>query len=78
MTIARHNGNMINLIIENNYIQLGKGEVKQSGVVSGSVDMHMFSSTQPACVSCCAFNPFIFKVIIDIYDLITIFLGIWG
>ena len=74
MTIARHNGNMINLIIENNYIQLGEGEVKQSGVVSGSVDMHMFSSTQPACLLIGAFNAFTFKVIINMYDPIPIFL----
>ena len=78
MTIARHNGNMINLIIENNYIQLGEGEVKQSGVVSGSVDMHMFSSTQPACLLIGAFNAFTFKVIINMYDPVTVFLVVLG
>ena len=33
---------------------------------------HMFSSTQPVCLSVGGFNPFTFKVIIDMHDLITI------
>ena len=36
--------------------------------------MHMFSSAQPVCLLVGAFNPFTFKVIIDMYDPITIFL----
>ena len=47
-------------------------------MVSGSAYMDMFSSAQPVCLSVGAFNPFIFKVIIDIYDPITIFLIVWG
>ena len=46
-------GNMINLTIENNYIQFGRGwdgGIKQSDVVSGSAYMHMFSSVQPVYV----------------------------
>ena len=43
-------GNMINLTIENNYIQFGRGwdgGIKQSDVVSGSAYMHMFSPAHP-------------------------------
>ena len=36
--------------------------------------MHMFSSTQSVYVLVGAFNPFTFKVIINMYDPITIFL----
>jgi len=39
--------------------------------------MHMFSSTSPVyiiCLSVDAYNPFTFKVIIDMYDPINIFL----
>ena len=35
---------MINLTVQNSYIQFG--EIKQSDVVSESVYMHMFSSAQ--------------------------------
>ena len=40
--------------------------------------MHMFSPTQPVYILVGAFNPFIFKVIINIYDPITIFLIVLG
>ena len=43
-------------------------------MVNGSAYLHMFSSTQPVCLFVGAFNPFTFKVIIDMYDPITIFL----
>ena len=35
-------------------------------------------SIQPVCVLVGAFNPFTFKVIIDIYVPIAIFLIVWG
>ena len=43
-------------------------------MVSGSAYIHMFSTAQPVCLLVGAFNPFTFKVIIDMYDPITIFL----
>ena len=49
------------------------GGVKQSDVVSRSAYMHMFSSTQSVYVLVGAF-----KVIINMYDPITIFLIVWG
>ena len=45
--------------------------VKQSRVVSGSAYMHMVSSTQPLSLVG-AFNPFTFKILINMYDPITI------
>ena len=45
-------------------------------MVSGSAYMHFFSSTQPVCLLVGAFNLFTFKVIIDMYDAITIFLNV--
>ena len=36
--------------------------------------MHTFSSAQPVCPFVGAFNPFTFKIIIDLYDPVTIFL----
>ena len=47
-------------------------------MLSGNAYIHMFSSAQPVCLSVGAFNPFIFKVIIDIYDPITVFLIVLG
>ena len=47
-------------------------------MVSGSAYMHFFSSTQPVCLLVGAFNLFTFKVIIDMYDPITIFLIVLG
>ena len=51
--------------------------LKQSDVVSGSAYIHMFSTAQPVCLLVGAFNPFTFKVLIDMYDPITIFLTVW-
>ena len=55
------------------------GGVKENDVVSRSAYMHGFSFTQPVYIFLLvgAFTPFTFKVIIDLYDPITIFL-IWG
>ena len=47
-------------------------------MVNGSAYMHMFSSVQPVCHLACAFNLLMFKVIIDMYDPITIFLIVLG
>ena len=52
--------------------------LKQSDVVSGSAYIHMFSTAQPVCLLVGAFNPFTFKVIIDMYDPITIVLIVLG
>ena len=38
----------------------------------------VFISTQPICLVVGAFTPFAFKVIIDVYDPITILLIVWG
>ena len=43
-------------------------------MVSGSAYMHMFSSTQSVYVLVGAFNLLTFKVVIDMYNPITIFL----
>ena len=40
--------------------------------------MNMFSSVQPVCLLAGAFNPLMFKVIINMYDSITIFLIVLG
>ena len=40
--------------------------------------MHMFSCSQSVCLLVGVFNPLTFKVIIDIYDPITIFLIVLG
>ena len=42
-------------------------------MVSGSAYMHMVSSTQPLSLVG-AFNPFTFKIVINMYDPITSFL----
>ena len=47
-------------------------------MVSGNAYTHMFSFTQPVCLLVGAFNPFTFKVIIDMYYTITVFLTVWG
>ena len=52
--------------------------VKPSDVVSGSEYLHMFSSTQSVYVLNGALNPFTLKVIINMYDPITIFLTVLG
>ena len=46
-------------------------------MVSGSAYMHMFSSAQSISFAG-AFNPFTCKVIITMYDPVTIFLIVWG
>ena len=38
----------------------------------------VFASIQPVCLLVGAFNPFTFKVIIDIYVPIAILLIVWG
>ena len=53
--------------------------VKQSDVVSRSAEIYMFSFPQPSlCLLVGAVNPFIFKVIIDMYDPISMFLIVLG
>ena len=47
-------------------------------MISGSVYMHMFSSTQPVYVFCLVYLIHTFKVIISIYDTIAISLIVWG
>ena len=67
---------MIKLTISNNYIQ--SGGIKQSDMVSRTGYMYMFSSVQSIYLLVGALNPFTFKVIIDMYDPLTIFLIVWG
>ena len=74
ITIASHNGNMSNLKIKNNYTQLGAGGIKQSDVVNESAYVHVFIYSASLCLLFGAFNQFTFKVIIEMYDPITIFL----
>ena len=54
--------------------------VKQSDVVCGSAYMHIFSSALSGYlfVFNLVFNPSTFKVIINMYDPITVFLVVWG
>ena len=47
-------------------------------MVSGSAHIHMFSSTQPVCLLVGAFNSLTYKVIINMYDPIAIFLIVLG
>ena len=42
------------------------------------IHAHIFICPTSLCLLVGAFNPFAFKVIINIYDLITIFLIVWG
>ena len=46
-------------------------------MVSGSAYMHIFHPGS-LCLSVGAFNPFTFKVVIDVYDSIIIFLIVLG
>ena len=39
---------------------------------------HMLPSTASVYLMVGAFNPFTFKIIIDMYDPITVFLTVWG
>ena len=68
---------MINLTIENNYIQLGGSQAEWCGkwkCIHACVFIHLAR----LCLLVGAFNPFTFKVIINMYDPITIFLIVWG
>ena len=68
---------MINLTIENNFIHLGGGGVKQSDVV----EVHTCTCfIHPVSVNLLvsAFNPFTFMVIINMYGPITVFLIVFG
>ena len=47
-------------------------------MASGSACMHMVSSAQPVCLLVGAFNLLTFKVIIEMYDPIGIFLIVFG
>ena len=47
-------------------------------MVSGNAYTHVFICSAKLCLLVGAFNPFTFKVIIGMYDLITIFLIVWG
>ena len=47
-------------------------------MVSGSTYRHMFSPAQRTVFVVGAFNPLTFKVIIDMYDPLTIFLIVLG
>ena len=50
--------------------------VKQSDVVSGSASIHIFPAS--LCLLVGALNPFTVKVIIDMFDPISIFLVVLG
>ena len=39
--------------------------------------MHIFSSTHPVCLLVGVFNPFTFKLIINMYDPIAVFFIVW-
>ena len=67
---------MINLTIQNNYIQFGwsRRVMWQVKVYNA----HVFIRPASLCLLVGAFNPFTFKVIIDMYDPITVFLIVWG
>ena len=60
ITIASHNGNMINLTKQNNYIQF---EGSSRVIKSGSIYIHMFLYAQPVCLLVDAFNPFSFAYV---------------
>ena len=47
-------------------------------MVSESAYMHIFSSTQPVYAMLGAFNPFPFKVIVNMCDPVTVFLFVLG
>ena len=68
---------MINLTIENNYIQLGGSQAEWCGKWK-CIHAHVFIYPASLCLLVGAFNPFTFKVIIDMYDPISIFLIVWG
>ena len=47
-------------------------------MISGTAYMHVFIHAASLCLVICAFNSFTFKVIIDLYDPISIFLIVLG
>ena len=53
-------------------------QVKQSDMVSGSAYMQVVIHLASLCLLVGAFNPFSFKVIIDMYDPVTVFLKCFG
>ena len=68
---------MINLTIENNYIQFG-GAVKLHFGKWKCIHAHVFIHPASLCLLVGAFNLFTFKVFIDMYDPSTIFLIVLG
>ena len=65
---------MINLTIQNNYMQFGGGgQVEWYGRWK-CMHAHVFIPPTSLCLLIGAFDPFTFEVILDIYDSITIFL----
>ena len=75
-SIARKKENIITTASQNNYIQF-KG-VNQSIVASGSAYTHVLIHLASLCLLVGAFNPFTFKVIINMCDHITILLIVWS
>ena len=55
----------------------GGGAVKQSDVVSGSIYMYFFSSTQSVYVIWLVHLVHL-RLIINMYDPVTVFLIVWG
>ena len=47
-------------------------------MVSGSSYIHIFTHQASLCLLIGTFNPFTFRMIIDMYDLIAILLIVWG
>ena len=70
---------MINLTIENNHIHLVGGGCQAEWCGKWKcIHAHVFIYPASLCLLVGAFNPFTFKVIINMYDLITIFLIVLG
>ena len=65
---------MINLTIENNYIQLREGAQAEWCGKWKCINAHVFIYPASLCLLVDAFNPFTFKVIINMYDPTPIFL----
>ena len=66
-------------MINNNikYLHTIFGGLKQSDVMSGSAHMHIFIHPAGLCILVGACNTFPFKVIINMYDAINVFLVFW-
>ena len=71
--------NVINLMLKNNCIQFG-GLSRVMGYVSTyqCIQAHVFTCPASLCLLVGALNPFTFKVIINMYDPVTIFLIVLG